>query len=173
MACRPEPPLTQAHPNPDLAPQYNPHTRRTNSSGWTTTQKQELVSKFIGSSKGLSDFTKQLLPYFVEQKMIKHLPEIKDQFLKLMKEKRGEIDVFVTSADPLAPETLKTLEGLIVKQIGASGGAKVNFTTEVDRELVAGLRIRYKSTLIDNTLARKVTATKDVWAKAYNEALAL
>lgn len=71
---------------------------RTNSSGWTTTQKLELVNKFMGASKGLSDFTKQLLPYFVEQKMIKHLPEIKDQFLKLMKEKRGEIDVFVTSA---------------------------------------------------------------------------
>lgn len=127
----------------------------------------------MGAQKGLSDFTKQLLPYFVEQKLIKHLPEIKDQFLKLMKEKRGEIDVFVTSADPLAPETLKTLEGLIVKQIGAQGGAKVNFKTEVDKELVAGLRIRYKSTLIDNSLARKVTATKDVWAKAYSEALAV
>jgi hypothetical protein len=83
------------------------------------------VEKFMAGQKGLSDFTKQLLPYFVEQKIVKHLPEIKDQFLKLMKEKRGEIDVFVTSADPLAPETLKTLEGLIVKQIGAQGGAKV------------------------------------------------
>lgn len=58
-----------------------------------------------------------------------------------------------------------------MKQIGAQGGAKVNFKTEVDKSLVAGLRIRYKSTLIDNSLARKVTATKDVWQKAYAEAM--
>ena len=51
--------------------------------------------------------------------------------------------------------------------------SKVNFQTDVDKDLVAGLRIRYKSTLIDNTITRKVTATKDTWAKAYQEAMAL
>jgi len=50
---------------------------------------------------------------------------------------------------------------------------QVNFQTDVDKDLVAGLRIRYKSTLIDNTITRKVTATKDTWAKAYQEAMSL
>lgn len=50
---------------------------------------------------------------------------------------------------------------------------QVNFQTDVDKDLVAGLRIRYKSTLIDNTITRKVTATKDVWSKAYQETMAL
>ena len=182
-----------------------------NSNGWTTTQKLELVNKFMAKATGLSNFTKELLPYFVEQKILKHLPEIKEQFFKLVKEKRGyvpivyflslswcvficpsssihlpislppfcppldnsEIDVFVTSADPLDATTLKSLESLIIKQIGSSAASKVNFQTDVDKDLVAGLRIRYKSTLIDNTLARKVSATKDVWSKAYQEALML
>ena len=144
-----------------------------NSNGWTTTQKQELVSKFVAKAGSLSNFTKELLPYFVDQKILKHLPEIKDQFFKLVKEKRGEIDVFVTSADPLDAATLKSLEGLIIKQIGSNTASKVNFKTDVDKDLVAGLRIQYKSTLIDNTLARKVSATKDTWSKAYQEALAL
>lgn len=50
---------------------------------------------------------------------------------------------------------------------------QVNFKTDVDKDLVAGLRIRYKSTLIDNTVARKVPAVKEAWAKAYAESLAL
>ncbi|TFJ80013.1 hypothetical protein NSK_008571 [Nannochloropsis salina CCMP1776] len=144
-----------------------------NSNGWTTTQKLEMVNKFMSKAGSLTPFTKELLPYFVEQKMLKHLPEIKDLFFKLVKEKRGEIDVFVTSADPLDAATLKQLEGLIIKQIGSSAASKVNFHTDVDKDLVAGLRIRYKSTLIDNTITRKVSATKDTWAKAYQEAMAL
>jgi len=96
-----------------------------NSNGWTTTQKLELVNKFVAKAGSLSSFTKELLPYFVEQKMLKHLPEIKDLFFKLVKEKRGEIDVFVTSADPLDAATLKQLEGLIIKQIGSSAASKV------------------------------------------------
>jgi len=39
------------------------------------------------------------------------LPKIKDQYFKLLKEKRGEIDVFVTSAEPLSADVLKTLSG--------------------------------------------------------------
>jgi F0F1-type ATP synthase delta subunit len=96
-----------------------------NSNGWTTTQKLELVNKFVAKAGSLSSFTKELLPYFVEQKILKHLPEIKDLFFKLVKEKRGEIDVFVTSADPLDAATLKQLEGLIIKQIGSSAASKV------------------------------------------------
>jgi ATP synthase F1 delta subunit len=142
------------------------------SRGATSEEKLELITKFTTENK-CTDFTKEVLAYFVDQKLIKHLPEIKDQFFRLMKEKRGEIDVFVTSADALPAETLKQLEGLILKQIGTGGkSAKVNFKTDVDKDLVAGLRIRYKSVLIDNTIARKVPATKEEWTKAYNEMLA-
>jgi ATP synthase F1 delta subunit len=143
-----------------------------NSNGLTFEGKVTWIKGYTGKAS-LSPFTKQLLEYFVEQKLLKHLPEIKNQFLQLIREKRGEIDVFVTSAEPLPADTLKTLEGLIIKQIGSSAASKVNFKTEVDKDLVAGLRIRYKSTLIDNTVARKVGAVKDVWAKAYAESLAL
>lgn len=106
-----------------------------NSSGATSEEKLKLINDFFGKNK-ISDFTKELLPYFVEQKLIKHLPEIKDQFFKLMKEKRGEIDVFVTSADPLPADTLKTLEGLILKQIG-TGTSKVSGLRVGSRALTA------------------------------------
>jgi len=115
----------------------------------------------------MSQFTSNLLPYFVEQKLLKHLPKVTQTFLDVCKAKRGEIEVTVTSAEPLDKTTLKNIESMVVAQVGK--GSKVNFTSVVDDELLAGLRIQYKDILIDNTVARKIDAETETWRKAYYE----
>jgi len=134
--------------------------------GGTKEEKLAVLSEFLKVKK-MSPFTSNLLPYFVEQKLLKHLPKVTQTFLDVCKAKRGELEVTVTSAEPLDKTTLKNIESMVVAQVGK--GSKVNFTSLVDSELLAGLRIQYKDILIDNTVSRKIDAETETWRKAYYE----
>lgn len=134
--------------------------------GGTKEEKLKVLDKYLKAKK-MSKFTCELLPYFVEQKLLKHLPKVSQTFLEVCKAKRGEIEVTVTSAEVIDDKTLKNIESLVVAQVGK--GSKVNFTSLVDNELLAGLRIQYKDILIDNTVSRKIDAETENWRKSYYE----
>ena len=85
-----------------------------------------------------------------------------------MKAKKGEVEVQITSAEPLSKDVLSKLEKAIMKDMGVKSAS---FQTNVDESLVAGMRVLYGSTLIDTTVAGKVTQIKEHMRKGLMEDL--
>lgn len=132
------------------------------------TSAQMVILEDYMKTTTLSPFIKKLLPYFVEERMMKFLPEVSTNFAKLMKAKRGEVEVSITSAEPIDKATLAKLEKAIMKDMKVN---KASFKTSVDESLVAGMRVLYGSTLIDTTVAGKITQIKEHMRKGLIEDL--
>lgn len=85
------------------------------------------------------------------------LEEISTKFIELYNQHQGIIKVGVTSAKKLDDSQLKELE----KNIEESTGKKVEFETDVEEELIGGLKIRIEDTVVDGSVKFKLSQLKD------------
>lgn len=97
------------------------------------------------------------------------LPAMAAAFGQLLKERRGEVDVEVTSARPLSATQLDAVRTQIA---GAVGGTPV-ITPRVDESILGGLKLKIGSKLIDGSVATQLDRIKhDLVAKGREAARA-
>lgn len=108
-------------------------------------------------SDRIEDITKHLLSVLSGKSRERLLEEIANQFLKLYNSHQGIIDVSVVSAAELSAEHKKELE----KELEALTGKKVLLDSNVDQELIGGLKVIIDDTVVDGTVKHKLNRLRD------------
>ena len=89
------------------------------------------MAKTGGGSADASKAVKNLLGVMSENGRLGHLDAVVDAFDKIMRAHKGEVEVVVTSAQPLEPRVLSRLEQAISKSPLISRGQKVRMENKV------------------------------------------
>ena len=118
-------------------------------------QKKEAVKKIFDGK--IQDVTFEFYNLLARKDREALLEEISTKFLELYNQHQGIIKVGVTSAQKLSEAQLKALK----KNIEQSTGKKVEFTTDVEEELMGGLKIRIEDTVVDGSVKFKLSQLKD------------
>jgi F-type H+-transporting ATPase subunit delta len=80
------------------------------------------------------------------------LPQIAAQFDELVRRSRGIVGATVTTPTPLPADELATLQ----KRVEQIAGAKVEMTTEIDADLIGGIKVRIGDYQIDASVANRL-----------------
>ncbi len=95
-----------------------------------------------------------LVRLLIENRRLTALPEVKDLFDSLKREREGQVEAHVTSAFPLAEAQLAAL----VNDLETRFKRKVQPVVSVDSELIGGVRVRVGDEVIDGTVRGKLAA---------------
>lgn len=100
----------------------------------------------------LSPLVKNFLGLLIEKRRTNVVYEIKDSYDALLDEKRGFGDAFVVSAFPLSEEECEKIKA----HLEAEFQRKMRLSVEVDKSLIAGVRIQYKDYVMDTSYKAKL-----------------
>ena len=84
-------------------------------------------------------------------------------YAKLQKESLNQIDVTAYSIDEIDNETISS----IVQGIEKTTGKKVELSTQEDKELLGGLKLRVGNTIFDGTIANQMVKMKKILMENY------
>jgi F-type H+-transporting ATPase subunit delta len=110
----------------------------------------------------VTDLTCNLLQVLRKKGRLDQLGSIIASYRNLLKTRRGEVDVDVTSAKPLDAETLAA----ITRQLAASLGSTPTLHARVDEKIIGGLKIRIGDQLLDGSVATQLARIKRRLAEA-------
>ncbi|MHB1156327.1 MAG: ATP synthase F1 subunit delta [Phycisphaerales bacterium] len=104
----------------------------------------------------VTDLTCNLLQVLRKKGRLDQLGAIIASYRNLLKERRGEVDVDVTSAKPLDADTLAA----ITRQLAASLGSTPVVHARIDEKIIGGLKIRIGDQLLDGSVATQLARIK-------------
>ena len=113
--------------------------------------KEHAVSAIL-QKLGVSDLTQRFFIIVAHNKRLPYTSQINNWFMRKLAAHRGEVRAEIISAEPLAPSQITTIEDSLAKVTGK----KVRMKSSVKEKLIAGVRIRIGSTLIDSTINNKL-----------------
>ena len=87
-----------------------------------------------------------------ENKNLLALSRLYSVYNQMLKNLKGEVDVFVTSAVPLDEKQKNDISVLLKKRLDK----KINLICKVNSSIIGGLLINYNCFLIDSTIKRKL-----------------
>ena len=91
---------------------------------------------------------KSFLRTVMENRRERYLPQMLKEFLKLMRDSRGEVSAELTTAFKLTPSQ----RNLIERQLSSQLKRKVELIPMVDRQIVGGATLRVGDTVYDGSL---------------------
>lgn len=118
-------------------------------------QKKAAIGKIFEDK--VQDLTIQLFELLFTKEREALLDDISRNFIELYNLHKGIIKVDVTSAYKLEDDQLKALK----KNIERTTGKKVEFETEVEEDLIGGLKFRIDDTVVDGSVKFKLNQLKD------------
>ena len=118
-------------------------------------QKKKAVQAIFKDK--IQDITFQLYELLARKDRESLLEDISKNFIELYNRHKGIIKVSVTSAHKLESDQLKALK----KNIERTTGKKVEFETEVNEDLIGGLKYRIDDTVVDGSVKFKLNQLKD------------
>lgn len=116
----------------------------------------------IQSGTSNAVIVKQVAAYLVESRRTKELPLIVKDVEQVLIE-RGVANATVTSAFELSDATLAKIKTMIREQTGAKS---VDLSTNIDTDVLGGIKLELPGLELDNTIARKLTALRTNYKKA-------
>ncbi|KAJ2901345.1 putative oligomycin sensitivity conferring protein [Zalerion maritima] len=124
----------------------------------TTTDKSAIVKELQklagpgGSQAAVSNFLEAL----AENNRLSILKGVCDKFRVLMSAAQGEVELIVTSAQPLDNKTLNRLQSAATKSEYIKQGQKLKVTNNVNPEIVGGLVVEVGDRTIDVSVSARV-----------------
>jgi F-type H+-transporting ATPase subunit delta len=116
-------------------------------------RKRAVVSRLV-QTLGIAGIAKNFLLVLIDHRRTAALSEILDAFERLLDERRGILQVDVSSASPLEHGQQ---DGLI-RQLELMTGKKVGLNLKVNGDLVGGLVVRMGSTVYDGSVRGQLEA---------------
>ena len=104
----------------------------------------------------LGDTTKNLLSAVITNGRLTVLPEIAEQFQRLVNERFGVSDAQVFSAFAIDPAQLETLVATLEKRFGR----KLNATVQIEPELIGGIRVVVGDEVLDTSVKARLEQMK-------------
>lgn len=118
---------------------------------WNDDDKKDVLNK-VARKAGLDAETLRCLDIVSENRRFGELMQILKAFEHIYYQKKDIVEVEVDSVKPLSAAQDKKLKDNLEKSLGK----KVTVTYTVKPEILGGLRIRFGSDMIDDTLAHKL-----------------
>jgi F-type H+-transporting ATPase subunit delta len=106
------------------------------------------------SGDALNAETQNLVRILIENRRLVVLPEIKQLFDELKREREGQLEAHVTSAFPMNDAQIAAL----VQDLEAKFKRKVLPVFSVDSELIGGVHVKVGDEVIDGTVRGKLAA---------------
>ncbi|GAW13180.1 hypothetical protein ANO14919_025600 [Xylariales sp. No.14919] len=113
------------------------------------------LQKSIGSA-GANETVKNFLAALAENNRLSLLGGVCSKFGELISASRGEIELVVTSTQPLDNRTLSRLETAVSKSQYVGQGKKLKVTNEVNPEILGGLVVEIGDRTIDLSVSSKI-----------------
>ncbi|PNY28515.1 ATP synthase subunit 5, mitochondrial [Tolypocladium capitatum] len=111
------------------------------------------LNKHAGAS---SETLKNFLSTLAENNRLGLLKGVCDKFSQLMSAARGEVEMTVTSAQPLDSKTLSRLETAVAKSSYVGQGKKLKVTNQVNSDIVGGLVVEVGDRTIDLSVSARI-----------------
>ncbi len=89
-----------------------------------------------------------LISLLLERRRIELLPQIVEEFQRLVDARDGVVRAVATTAAPLRPEELRALR----ERLASMTGRTVELTTDVDPQLLGGIVVRLGDRLLDGSV---------------------
>ena len=119
---------------------------------WTSSSKKDAISK-IAKKLDLSDELKSCLEIMVDNNRMKEFPNVLNEFKHIYYQKHNIEEIEVLTVQALTSTQDKKLKTLLEKKL--SKEVLINYT--IKPEILGGLIIKYGSSMIDDSIARKLT----------------
>ncbi|KAF2965445.1 hypothetical protein GQX73_g8149 [Xylaria multiplex] len=113
------------------------------------------LQKSIGSA-GTNETVKNFLTTLAENNRLALLKGVCDKFGELISASRGEVEMTVTSTQPLDSRTLSRLETAVSKSQYVGQGKKLKVTNEVNPDILGGLVVEIGDRTIDLSVSSKI-----------------
>ncbi|KAG8991143.1 ATP synthase F0 subcomplex subunit OSCP atp5 [Tulasnella sp. JGI-2019a] len=106
---------------------------------------------------GVSDVTKNLFEVLSENGRLGEAQGVIENFGELVSKYKGELEVVVSSANPLAKDMLSKLESTLKQSQAAQQAKSVKVTNKVNPALLGGLIVDFGDKTIDLSVQSRVT----------------
>jgi len=106
--------------------------------------------------------TRHFLDLLLEKRRLEILQELRPHFDRLWRQRRGEVDVRVTTAVPIG----ESLRQTIVAHLKQRSGKTPLVTWSEDPRLIGGLVVEWPDRVFDGSLARKLDKLRESLAPA-------
>lgn len=111
-----------------------------------------LFASLCGDS--MNSEAQSLVRILIDNRRLTALPEVKEIFDSLKRDREGQVEAHVTSAFPMDEAQVNAL----VQDLEARFKRKVQPVLSVDSELIGGVRVRIGDEVIDGTVRGKLAA---------------
>ncbi|CAP70747.1 uncharacterized protein PODANS_3_8090 [Podospora anserina S mat+] len=118
--------------------------------------KSAIVSELTKSAGVSGETVKNLLAALAENNRLGLLPGVCAKFGELMSAARGEVEMVVTSAQPLDNKTLNRLESAVSKSSYVGEGKKLKVKNQVNPDIIGGLIVEVGERTIDLSVSAKL-----------------
>jgi len=120
-------------------------------------EEQAKAIEAVATKAGFSTLTKNTLALMASKRRLFVLPQLVAELRQLLAEERGEVTADVISATALTKEQSSKLAASLKARVGKT----VKLNTTVDESLIGGLVVKLGSTMIDTSIASKLSALKN------------
>ncbi|KAK0747625.1 ATP synthase delta subunit-domain-containing protein [Apiosordaria backusii] len=118
--------------------------------------KSAIVAELQKSAGVSGETVKNFLATLAENNRLGLLPGVCTKFGELMSAARGEVEMVVTSAQPLDNKTLNRLESAVSKSSYVGEGKKLKVKNQVNPDIIGGLIVEVGERTIDLSVASKL-----------------
>ncbi|KAH9819306.1 ATP synthase subunit 5, mitochondrial [Teratosphaeria destructans] len=125
----------------------------------TDSDKQQIIAE-IQKSTNVQDKTKTLdnfLSTLAENNRLSVLEGVVEKFAQLMSASRGEVEMTITSAQPLDAKVVKQLENAVGKSQYVGQGKKLKVVPKVNPDIRGGLVVEIGDRTIDLSVSSKIS----------------
>lgn len=112
----------------------------------------DVLSKSVGGDKSITN----LLKVMAENNRLGMLPAVSEAFASLIAAQKGEVEVTITSAQPLDSRVVKQLESTLSKSKFAVGGKKLKVQNKINSEILGGLVVEIGDRTIDLSVQNRI-----------------
>ncbi|KAK4190171.1 hypothetical protein QBC35DRAFT_490886 [Podospora australis] len=118
--------------------------------------KSAIVAQLEKSAGTTGETVKNFLATLAENNRLGLLPGVVAKFGELMSAARGEVEMVVTSAQPLDNKTLNRLESAVSKSAYVGEGKKLKVKNQVNPDIIGGLVVEVGERTIDLSVSSKI-----------------
>ncbi|KAH0593399.1 hypothetical protein MHUMG1_08856 [Metarhizium humberi] len=122
----------------------------------TAEDKSAIVAELAKQAGAGGETVKNFLSTLAENNRLGLLKGVCEKFGTIMSAARGEVELKVTSAQPLDNKTLSRLETAVSKSQYVGQGKKLKVTNEVNSDIIGGLVVEVGDRTIDLSVSARI-----------------
>jgi len=127
----------------------------------TTTENKLKILKNVLKDE-ITSLELELISDILDNSNISILPEISRYFKHLVEKNSSIINMTITSAVDLSVNEVDKIKSSVESKLNK----KIDATTEIDTNLIGGIKLRIGNTLIDNSISRRLNLLKSKLTQA-------